>query len=458
MSGATRPNFFLLLGLDPHDRWDQAVFERRLEEKTREWSRASSGVGKPAQEAAPRREVIPQIREVMNKDESRAEEAAAALVEADKARTALLAEFEEALRIGVAKGYVTSGELAGWIKTYAGALTQAEIRKRITVPILAGSAAAAAPVAPQLDSVTAKTIRDRLDTLGLRDLYALLGMPAKTDTTTLAQRARSLNAELQRNMNKTADLTARIELLGNAMEIFKSDDMRSRYDETQRMAGLDAILHKYDQAFRAAGKVDERQAALFLAEARSAGWDPQAALARLEALAAQRKWAIRVGGVEMIAQQQVCGACRALNEPSARYCKQCSAQLQLPCPRCDHQTSSDARACPVCGFPVGNRFLVDSLLDESQRQRNARQLNEALQSVAEAEQAWAHAQAGDPRMQRIRQERQQVEILLQQQSATIQRLRLLMDSERKYFEARALLDGLAPDTLPDQVTLRRQAE
>ncbi len=44
----TRPNFYILLGLNPDESWDQAKFERVLREKRTQWSLDGSGVAKKA--------------------------------------------------------------------------------------------------------------------------------------------------------------------------------------------------------------------------------------------------------------------------------------------------------------------------------------------------------------------------------------------------------------------------
>src|SRR5579885_2471900 len=110
MAEGTRPNFYILLDLDPRERWDAGKFEARLEEKRREWTRDGSGVGKKAIEASRNMGLIGQIRQVMGEDELRQKEAKDAIAATDTTRRARLQEFDETLRIAQAKGKVLESE------------------------------------------------------------------------------------------------------------------------------------------------------------------------------------------------------------------------------------------------------------------------------------------------------------------------------------------------------------
>src|SRR5438477_2271596 len=73
-----RPNFFLLLELDPDVPWDHALFEGVLAKKRNQWNRESGGIGKVALDAKANRGYISDIRRVMENDTLRAREAATA--------------------------------------------------------------------------------------------------------------------------------------------------------------------------------------------------------------------------------------------------------------------------------------------------------------------------------------------------------------------------------------------
>src|SRR5215470_13207969 len=72
-----RPNFFVLLGLDPNAPWDDAVFQRELARAQNEWSRlASTGMrNRPKTVQAQRNlNLIPSIVDVMSDASGRDQE------------------------------------------------------------------------------------------------------------------------------------------------------------------------------------------------------------------------------------------------------------------------------------------------------------------------------------------------------------------------------------------------
>src|SRR5437870_12312326 len=91
----TTPNFFILLGLSPDERWDPAKFEQVYREKRIEWSRQSSGVAKKALAAKKNLELLPEIRRVMEDPALREEQATAARAELASDKKAALERFEK---------------------------------------------------------------------------------------------------------------------------------------------------------------------------------------------------------------------------------------------------------------------------------------------------------------------------------------------------------------------------
>ncbi|MEM8733994.1 MAG: pilus assembly protein PilM [Planctomycetota bacterium] len=48
----------------------------------------------------------------------------------------------------------------------------------------------------------------------------------------------------------------------------------------------------------------------------------------------------------------VCGACNAVNEPSAKFCSACGQSLTEPCPECSSPVAIDQNFCVSCGFDL----------------------------------------------------------------------------------------------------------
>ena len=97
MTTAARPNFFILLGLNPDADWNQAAFEQTLRQKRVEWSRQGAGVAKKALAARQNLAFVPAITEVMASPELREKEAQAARKELASARKAHIERFEKQL-------------------------------------------------------------------------------------------------------------------------------------------------------------------------------------------------------------------------------------------------------------------------------------------------------------------------------------------------------------------------
>jgi predicted ATPase/class 3 adenylate cyclase len=47
-----------------------------------------------------------------------------------------------------------------------------------------------------------------------------------------------------------------------------------------------------------------------------------------------------------------CGQCRGENLPAAKFCGQCGARLEAPCPSCSHPNAPGAHFCTACGQPL----------------------------------------------------------------------------------------------------------
>jgi hypothetical protein len=210
----------------------------------------------------------------------------------------------------------------------------------------------------------------------------------------LCRAAESLYTQLVR-LPPTAEVTARIELAGLARDIFQSDEMRRRYDEHVRSEALNRLLAELDTAMERS--VDEelhpRQVALYLEHARRQGWPEQDALAKLKEHARQHKWIITLPAQSGGEQQVTCPNCRHANAMGQRVCSSCRFVLALDCPCCGVLVSSEAAACGQCGFAVGNRFLVDRLLEELRDVLTTGASERAGELLQQVEQAW---QPGTP--------------------------------------------------------------
>ena len=407
-----RPNFFLLLDLQPDSSWDQALFEKRLREKRIEWSRQSGGVARKALVARQNLALISKIQEVMANPELRTQEATAARLEISATSQAAYAQFETQLALMNAKDAIEQEELERFIHAFEHLCPAADIRARLQVKVMASGVVAAPPV---LEAAVARAIADRLDFLRMHTLYTLLQLPALTSTAALSRAADHFYTRMVA-LQPTVEVVAKMELAGLASEVFKSDEMRACYDASLRLASLSHLLTELEEHVNRSTDqtIHPRQVLLFLEQARKVGWDVQEALAPLKEYARQHTWIIMLPALPPQTETLLCPNCQQLNQANQHYCTTCQQELHTECPACGQVTSCEHMACGQCGFPIGNRYLVDKLLEEVQDLLRQGEGVEASEVLNQAERAWPSL-SKDARTQWIMAHRAATERLLDAQ-------------------------------------------
>jgi hypothetical protein len=462
---STRPNFFLLLGLNPDAAWNQTLFEETLRKKRNEWSRQGAGVAKKALVAKQNLALIPKITEVMTNAELREREAIAARKERAADQQKEQEQFEKQLAFINAQDTLDEEEIEKFVAAFQHLLPAEEIRKRINVPPPTPEAeAASAQTNTTLEESIAKNIADRLEIIHMSTLYELLAQDAGAgsahrvtgstqDTISTAQWLRAAELLYTRlvRLQPTAETTAKIELAGLARYVFKNDETRTSYNEMLRQSSLQRIFHELDESMSRAKKkeVNAKQVALFLNDAQKEGWSEQVALAHLKEHAQQQQWSIvepmreperSVPPVPLNRENQdnpkptaqknsaafdhekpanqtppeeeklTCPNCEHLNKKDLHYCTNCKQPLYADCPQCGQRVACDRRACGNCGFAVGNRYRVDKLLTDLDTQLHKGNLKRAEEIALEAERLWQTPPA-DPRHQQIARAKAEVKRL-----------------------------------------------
>ncbi len=433
----TQSNFFILLDINPDEQWDDLKIKEVIQRKRQEWTKQSQH---PTKGAVARQSLqkIPEIERVMLDPAQRETQAKAAREALKAGKQAILERFEKDLAYINVKDTITQSELDKLIKDYKDVLPESEIRKRVKPRLVADPMATAATttLTQQLDPSLFKTIAERLAFLHLASLYDLLGIGDKVATSLLKDKARELYDEMNKRPKEEV-VSAKSELAGHAINIFQSDEMRKRYDESRRQSTLTQLLNELAENVQRAGnnEVHEKQVALFLETARKAGWSNDEAQARLNDYARQRKWSLRIPVFDQsVQEQQRCGYCNELNEKGRNFCRSCNRELSINCPNCGRRAVSDEIGCGACGFPIGNRYYVDELLT---RLPLAQDVQQAQTLLREAEQVW-RPNKPDARAQHIAQLKQEVERKLQEQRQLLVELQRLMQ-QKQFFAARQYL-------------------
>jgi hypothetical protein len=441
-----RPNFYILLDLRPSDKWDQAKFELALRNKRIEWSRQGSSTSKKALVAKQNLALIPEIEHVMKDAALRDAEAKAAEVELASGRKAELERFERDLRLLNDKEYLEQGELDTFKKEFSAILSEKEITERIKVPVKPSTPATTTATAPQLDPTIAREIEQNLALIGCADLYALLGRSDATSDAEMYRAAEQLYNEMVSRQPKTAEVTVKSTLAGHARTIFKSKEERKRYDETLRQRTLNALLKDVERSVNRSTtkEVHERQVQTFLLEARKAGWDEEVARAKFKEYARDRKWVTQMPAVNTGPTGPRCGNCHEINEVGSAFCRTCKKELLTTCPNCGGKVATDDPGCSRCGFPVGNRYLVDSLLEQVNISRDPVQIRKLLNEV---EELWK-PKTPDARVKKFSEIKTTLQKRSQEQQRTLEELLHFIDQHQFYAAQRFLLSNA--NNIPDQ--------
>ncbi len=463
-SGNTHPNFFLLLGLNPDERWEEARFTLLKDQKRREWSRDSTGIGSKADNARIYLSLLSKIQQVMSDPVEREREAAEARKELVDKKKARLEKFEQQFLRAQSKGFLEDGEVKAFVKDFADVLTEAELRKRAAVPI---QAAPSAPNKPDLlEASIAKEIAQKLEALHLQTLYELLSRPPTHSRTDLKVLAEQLYSDMVKRP-PVPETTLKMQLAGQGIKIFATDVLRAKYDTTLHQARIDALLKDLEEIIgRTTSKeVHESQVKKFLEDANRCGWKQNEALAELKTRAQTHKWTL-ITPAPTTALQQRCGNCNYVNTLPRNFCQNCNAELNLNCPNCGHPVAADTIGCGNCGFKVGDRFWVNSTLIHCQQLLARKNISEMQDLLNQLEMIWK-PRTRDPYRQRIETCRAEFDKIVKDQQATVdtekkrqQKIKTTLEGlfkDRKFYEARQFL-STQPPTLSDRGLYQRRID
>src|SRR5216110_2109052 len=415
MASETTENYFLLLELNP-DAWDQEEFERKLRAKQNQWSRESTGPTKKALLAKKRLELIPEIKRVMGDPAQRKVQAKAAKEAKSSDRDTRLAEFARRLHQAETKDFLEQSEVDALVRDFQDVLNEQEICARIKVDIRQPTTRHDQDEdVAEIEPTILADIKANQELLGVADLYQLLAMPPTASCEALYQAAERLFNDLLHQTQKTANVSARTILVGHAKWIFKTQEMRRRYDKSLQYQPLDALLKEFAEVVRnTSGKrLYARQIEVFIEEASKDGWQPEVAMRRLKQYAHQQGWQledltgqsdetyisvdqgpdlgsddvtqvgddlthvranptevrdnptqvrdnptevrnnpIQVRDNPVQVQQRIrCGFCGEMNGRELALCRNCQSALSLTCQKCGQSIATDQKNCKFCGFP-----------------------------------------------------------------------------------------------------------
>ena len=452
------PNLFLLLELDTAQAWDQAEFDRRLQQKRQEWSRLVNVPNEKGMQAKRNLGHIPELERIAKDKTLREAQAETARAVQERDNAELLRRLDEELGVLQAKGWVSEEEIQDLAAKYAKVAALADIRKRVTEPVRNEAPTEGGAKREALDPSSAKMIQDKLKAMGKADLYDFLGigLSAETQVSVLIAQANKRYTQVQRKGSKTQEDTITAELAGYCLGIFKSDEDKARYDETIRQQKFIEFAGMLDMAASKTKQVAERQIQHILKKARQKNLNPSEVLAVLVAYAQRRGYTLIVPSqetlenVKRLPRCQYCGKL-SVNDATQSHCTNCGKPLVEDCPRCTQPVASDFQACGKCGFPIGNRAWVEQLLIEAANAIKLKDHEHAAELLEQAALAWQDAKSG-----KVRQTMD--DLLAKNNAATnlrddlLKRLRNAA-AERHFYRANELSDQVAVLLAPGHAEL-----
>jgi hypothetical protein len=433
-------NLFILLDLDPDQPWNQAEFERRLQEKRREWSR---NMNSPKLAVAAKKNMgrIPELQQIAGDEALRQAAAAEARQTKSAAQGERVKEFAELLNLLQGKGHILEEELQRLVKEFAGVLSEKEIRQRIKVPLKKETLGGPAKRA-ELEPAKAKDIANKLRGINKKDLYDFLELSPNVEEHLLLRRAKELYDSVQRRAVKSADDTLTSELAGYCLDIFKTKTEREKYNETLRLQQFDELKQRADTIVKLSQQIDATQMDNLLRGAAASGLNPDEAFAILQEHIRQKRYAATYpdGLLKQVQSLQRCGQCYALNQPTDKHCTRCSQPLREPCPRCNQVVASDSMACGSCGFPVGNRAYLLLLLNEAEQAYRERNQTAAASGLQQAKTTWP-ATGQDSLSKKVAELDSKITPALREQETAVRAIETAIQQNR-FYEAQTLLPGL----------------
>jgi hypothetical protein len=471
MAGENRPNYFVLLGINPDDQWDQASFERRLHAKRSDWSRKIlNGVktSKAVMEARRALDLIPDMTMVMGDALGRDRERVTARAQLARDAATRNEGFEQTLQILLAKGFIYDNEYAKLRSDYPDLVKTPDVANRMArVPV---RALVEEDILPErIDPAMAATIRSLLDSLGEKSLYTLLAQvdPAidvSAERDELQRAARQLYNWAQSQADKhQPGLAAKQELAGHCMALFSSKQERARYDNTLALARVDDLLRRYQSVLAPVKRIDSGQVEQFLRDASNSGAEAAVARAMLLKHFGDQKWTVVLPAAEdgsALANLVRCWVCQGLNDPGDNFCQQCGARFKATCPSCQ-RTGLGHGSCGRCGFPVGDQDWVQVLIEDCEDLLRRQDLVGAGEMLKKIGRAWPlPATSTNELAVRHRQCAEQYEQLRGQRDEAdreVSRRLLTLMEARQYLAAHRLATS-APATVPDRERILKESQ
>jgi hypothetical protein len=367
-----RENFYILLGLDP-DVTDAAVIKAHIEDGKRRWREDQSKGIAARRKAKFNLDQLPDIERVMNDPAARREEAEDARRRLHAQRQARVPALDSAIDVMRAGGTTCTRErFAPLLKEFGQSFSETEIVERMRAAGVAFDESTKKPAAtaekPKLDPVRMAGLRPKLELLKVKNLYEFLELKPVSSARALYDRADEILKEILRIGLTDVESSARKDLCGECIALFKSDDDKQKYDNALVTEPMEGLRPSIEMAGATDLFLSVEEQDVLVKQARELGVTADAARGWIEEYARKRKWGVQPAASLPAEALRQCGYCSTLEKDArAQNCRRCGEPLVVACPRCDTKMPTTHAACTSCGYRVGDAPLVKALLREGER-------------------------------------------------------------------------------------------
>ncbi|MBE2192855.1 MAG: hypothetical protein IAE83_01635 [Anaerolinea sp.] len=454
---SSRPNFFVLLELDPNSAWSDAAFEKALLDKRKHWTgaRTSHPDVIKKNEAAQYLGMETEIRAVMSDPAQRESERKAADSILKKTREEQKDRFDSKLQSVLIKGHITESELTNLLNTTDGkalfpssdALRKYLVSKKAKIQA-DDNGEDKKPI--PIDAAIFNQTQKLLDAVGKRDLYDFLGLGRNPtdqqvkDETARLDREAGLNREalsVQQTIKDLAGLAATWMLTSN----------RPRYDEALRQKKFEDVDMRIKELAQIQDKRVFKEQTLDIIKGakrlkREEVVDHLRGLARNQGIVIEGLESGFTDMHEALQSQILCPNCDTYNDPKNQKCTKCALTLSIQCPQCQTKNRVDHVFCSNCACDLSVLPALERLIQEARKWIKDRQYETALSFLKRVE-----AQSADIPKSSVAVETKKLLLDTKskhQEQTTAQKAIKDAIAERKFYAARSLLKVFESDHVP----------
>ena len=369
----SQENYYLILEIDPSEK-DLNKIRLAIDKMQSKWSKERNHPTK-GRLAQNNLSLLGDIRRIMLEEIVLRDEMATAAkkIQADSKKKALQ-DLDETLEIFVPDGFIKEIQVKNIIDKFKGKFSEKEVRARILLKISITDNITPEKTKLYIDKGMYKEICDRLNFLKLSNLYDFLGLSKELKHTLLADKAKNFSDEIQKVNNKTADITAKQELIGHCLNLFKTQEGKEKYDNSFEAAKLDE-LNELIELSCAGGGISTKVMEGLISKATAKGISPNDARSHI---------------VNFLSKLNLknCSSCGHSNEKEERACSKCGKPLYIDCPKCSNLNDQKNQVCSKCGFSLTSVPEVLGLLNDADIAISRGDCNSAISILKKAEVFW----------------------------------------------------------------------